>query len=391
MSEETKGPEESFHNATMDSCAPYPKYDDQQCPDPNPRYSESEVGSTNPKIVKVIQQTTYRDGDRPLTCLYDARGGKIADSDFVTHELLQRQTRRHVRRVADILDVTGYDYYLPQSTDSRPLLSAFRYLEAAIAERCRKLKEFETPPAGDAQKADDLKHPFEARYEKLVGQAATSWATVEDNAAQLRQEGHATDINRTELELMNIDKLPIRPLCNRDLSEANARGYISIPQLVGSLMNNAFQAMRLINPKDASYVARTFRRKLKESGKFDGVFGFYLASVQELKELIEPILNSIKEFREWNISRDEWRSGVRDPDDPNRASFHFTSRYDPPSEAGSEFIDLGAIIHNVAHDCVLDTVSDALRDRILHPEMCPNPASEPAKQTAQQKHVQRGN
>lgn len=66
---------------------------------------------------------------------------------------------------------------------------------------------------------------------------------------------------------------------------------------------------------------------------------------REVKDYISKLLREIPEYLEWNMRKNG-----------NDAPFHFVSRFDGPTDPDSDFIDLGALEHNVAMHIVQQSV-----------------------------------
>lgn len=66
---------------------------------------------------------------------------------------------------------------------------------------------------------------------------------------------------------------------------------------------------------------------------------------------LDYLMEKVPEIRQLNLTFEEWERGLRDPDDPSRPMFTFTTRYDRYTEESwkSDFIDLDALKQNMAY------------------------------------------
>jgi len=108
-------------------------------------------------------------------------------------------------------------------------------------------------------------------------------------------------------------------------------------------------------PRKVEYIIPKLLDRLEHHEKVktigaDGTEKFYYfeMSLKELKGLIKDTLMTIREFRELNLTQNEFDQDA-DPDDPSRSGVVFTSRYTVHSEDRwrEEFIDLDACIQNI--------------------------------------------
>lgn len=69
---------------------------------------------------------------------------------------------------------------------------------------------------------------------------------------------------------------------------------------------------------------------------------------KDLYAFCDKLLKSIPEFTELNLTQIEYDNGLRDPEDPNRPKYAFTSRYDIKDENSwkGDFVDLYAFVNN---------------------------------------------
>lgn len=107
-----------------------------------------------------------------------------------------------------------------------------------------------------------------------------------------------------------------------------------------------------VHPDDLDVILRTARSKMESNDRYrtrgePSVFPY--VKFEGFKDFIgwlDPMLNSIPQYRDLNLSAVEKRAGVA-VDDPARSQFSFTSRYDAP-KPDHDFVDLDALIRNVA-------------------------------------------
>jgi hypothetical protein len=160
----------------------------------------------------------------------------------------------------------------------------------------------------------------------------------------------------------------------RALAQSGDKGWIFIKQLVGSLALWACRQSPTGIPNDLEVVLNKFGAEIAASGRFDAnemaEFGF-----RELIDYIEPLMLGIPELTKWNLSQHEIGLGFTDADDPKRPiKYSFSSRCDGPKPE-YDFIDLDALVRNVASGCVGEAVGERLRENPKPIDMlifCPN-------------------
>lgn len=122
---------------------------------------------------------------------------------------------------------------------------------------------------------------------------------------------------------------------------------VSKRQILGTLASNAIQQ----SPYLPGNLERVLNAANDRLAPFFDATDLQLIEVtdRELIDIIEPVLKSIPEFNDWNLSKVEREHGISF-DDENRPPFAFISRYGSPREE-SDFVDLDALIRNIANDC----------------------------------------
>lgn len=108
-------------------------------------------------------------------------------------------------------------------------------------------------------------------------------------------------------------------------------------------------------PRKMEYIMSKFVSRMQKHEQVKSVgtegtekFYYFETDFDGIRAIIKDILFGIREFRELNLTQNEYEAEV-DPDDPNRGCYVFTSRYDvyPEDHWRDDFIDLDAAIQNI--------------------------------------------
>ena len=134
---------------------------------------------------------------------------------------------------------------------------------------------------------------------------------------------------------------------------------ISLPSFINTSVGQIYRLAPNYNPRNIGIITTKIIEEFKKDAQtISNNFFYYSVDVNEVHKFTENILMQIDEFRELNVSQNEYVRGIK-VDDPNRSSIQFVSAYDvPPSY--DDFVDLDACIRNIANIIVNDAFTDYL-------------------------------
>ena len=124
---------------------------------------------------------------------------------------------------------------------------------------------------------------------------------------------------------------------------------VSKQQILSEVARNAVASSPYHRPDNLEVVLDKLNEGLREWSRkncgetdwYKGLLGYKEFTYKKLKNFLEEELKKIPEFLLWN----ERKNG-------NQAPFRFTSRYSKDDNPDDDFIDLDALIRNVANDII---------------------------------------
>ena len=122
---------------------------------------------------------------------------------------------------------------------------------------------------------------------------------------------------------------------------------VSLSDFIAETMRAIYYLAPHNTPRKADIIKTKAIERFKHADGIEQMGDFYFKHVpfDGLTDFIKGILWDIPEFRELNLTDQEFSAGV-DPDDESRDKFFFTCAYD---FNGPSFIDLDACIQNISY------------------------------------------
>jgi hypothetical protein len=133
---------------------------------------------------------------------------------------------------------------------------------------------------------------------------------------------------------------------------------ISNKDIIGAVAGNIYRMHPYHMPEGIDKIMGHLNKVIDESpdcaGIVDDTFKlFEFEDFTTFERWLKDILEQVPEYHELNVSRELKEKGVKSGD-PENSGFVFTTRYDASGLATryTDFIDLAALIRNIAHDIV---------------------------------------
>lgn len=104
-------------------------------------------------------------------------------------------------------------------------------------------------------------------------------------------------------------------------------------------------------PRQSSLIMYKVREAFRKVAANDNEWYTISIEDKDVYNWIKELLFSIEEFRQLNLTQDEYDAGLRDPDSEERAKYKIVTAYDKKDKNSwrSDFIDLDAFVRNVCN------------------------------------------
>lgn len=129
---------------------------------------------------------------------------------------------------------------------------------------------------------------------------------------------------------------------------------VSIDKIIKAVSGCIYEIAPKYAPRNIEVIMSKFIAKLKAHEELQTMhvtyspFYYFQGSSKEIMHIIRDNLFDILEFRQLNLSANEYALGVDVDSDERETTYNFVSRYGNPLEdTDDDFIDLDAVIQNI--------------------------------------------
>lgn len=148
---------------------------------------------------------------------------------------------------------------------------------------------------------------------------------------------------------------------------------ISLNSFIYTSIGEIYRLSPDFKPRNISEITNQIINLFKiDAQQVGSEFFYHEVAISDIRMFTENILMQIDEFRELNLSQNEYVRGIK-VDDPNRGPIQFISAHDVPPSYDA-FVDLDACIRNIANiiinenfqEFVFNKISDSQMEEYLH-------------------------